>query len=83
MRGGEQQAGSIPDGGPPIRERESELDVRLSRPLATASVRSSAQVCIVGGITCNAFWYVEVRRKPLLCSMCNRPCCQPVSGASG
>ncbi len=26
VRGGEEQAGSIPDGGPPIRERESELD---------------------------------------------------------
>ena len=26
MRGGEQAPGSIPDGGPPIRERESELD---------------------------------------------------------
>ena len=26
VRGGEQAPGSIPDGGPPIRERESELD---------------------------------------------------------
>ena len=26
VRGGEQAPGTIPDGGPPIRERESELD---------------------------------------------------------